>query len=417
MIPSYLSHFIWAHSLVITLVFPTLLAFVLLKDDKKWFWIATLLVASIWVTQNVSQPLKISTMLLLFIIVASVNYRTILKRHVYALVGGVLISFIWWGSMVHKYGLKGFASFYNVGSSYAVAVDANVATSRAFSITGFIKTLVAPGGSASRAYTFSDFVIAQKQNMINNPIGVGIVISALVLLAVVFILWKKSALLERKNTWLFISMFWLVFTFWGVNGQTFPVSVARGPFRVWMLMAIPLSILAAEGIYHIKKYFPKGLRWVVIGAILVGVIFTSGVQKYELNTTSWPTSGSFAHPGEAAAYGEWFSTLEDDTHVFLYSPRDKLTIGFGKFSCSWCQEVINFREDILSKSVADLHAFLISQDYSYLVINHRMDSKYLVKEEGDAELLQQKYQEIIDSGFFIPVYQVEGVFVVFQVNA
>ncbi len=57
-IPAYLSHFIWAHSLVITIFFPLLYALQQIKEDKKWMYIALLIVASVWVSQNIEQPLK-----------------------------------------------------------------------------------------------------------------------------------------------------------------------------------------------------------------------------------------------------------------------------------------------------------------------------------------------------------------------
>ena len=37
MIPCYLSHFIWAHALVITLFFPAMYCLERIKYDKKWF--------------------------------------------------------------------------------------------------------------------------------------------------------------------------------------------------------------------------------------------------------------------------------------------------------------------------------------------------------------------------------------------
>src|SRR3989344_5712200 len=304
LIPAYLSHFIWAHSLVITIFFPLLYALQQIKEDKKWMYIALIITASVWVSQNIEQPLKLSTMVLLYLIVVSIINRKFFTQGFIALGGGIALSFLWWGVMIYKYTLGGFIDYFgsNVvneeGASVLVAGKEFAASSGGLinHLTSILKTLTNPGGSASRAYTFSDFFFAQANNQINNPIGIGIVASLVVLFAVGYILWKhKSALVEEKNTWLCVSLLWLVFTFWGVNGMTFPVSVAKGAFRVWMLLAIPVALIATEGVYSAaalaKKFKIPAIA--IFSLLIVGMVLTSGYQKYQLNTEAWPTPVSF----------------------------------------------------------------------------------------------------------------------------
>ena len=417
-IPCYLSHFIWAHALIITLFFPTMYAFERMRIDKRWFFITALMVAGIWVTQNISQPIKLSTLIILYLVISSITYRKVLYLQSAAFLSGILVSLFWWGAMVQKYGVKVFLSYYD--GSYAQSDVIALVANKKWEFFGLIKKVLDPGGSGSRAYTFSDFFIAKSQNMINNPIGIGIIISILVLIGVIYVLWKyRSSIVKQKNTWLCITLFWLVFTFWGVNGMTFPFSIARASFRVWMLMAIPIALIASEGLYFLKALSKSRLiRFSIVFLVLLGIIFTSAQQKYEVNTAIWPTSGSFT-PQEAAAYGEWFNTIPDNTNVFLYSPRDKLTIGYGKFSCAWCQDILDFRKEILYKDAEQLHQFLIEKDYQYFIINGRMETKYfnaIFGEEETNKLLQTRYNEIISSGLFVPVYQKENMFMVFKVK-
>lgn len=424
-LPSYLSHFIWAHSLVVTLFFPAMYAFLMINEDKRWTFIAAILVASIWVTQNFSQPIKLSSMLLLFIIVASITNRKFMKYEFLALIGGIFLSLFWWGAMIKKYSLKGFVGYFS--GDYATAGKTLVLSgSSGFDLKefliSFVQTITKPGGTGSRAYTFSDFFFAKGQNAINNPVGIGIFISLLVLLGVLYIFWRyKSAIVVKKNSWLAVTLFWLIFTFWGVNGQTFPISVARGPFRVWMLMAIPLSLVATEGFYAIKYFFGrlKYVKFLVTFLIILGVILTSASQKYELNTAIWPTSGSYTSQQEPFQYGQWFESIPKNTNVFLYSPRDKLTIGFGAFSCLWCQSVVDFRNSVWGYNAEELHTFLRNEEYEFFIINPRMDFKYFssqMGENGTEDDLKQKYDEIIESGLFTPVYQAENSFIVLRVN-
>ncbi len=433
-VPCYLSHFIWAHALAITLFFPAMYAFLMIKEDKKWTIIAALIVGSIWVAQNLEQPVKLTTMLLIYLVINSIVYWKFLKYESLALVSGIFLSFSWWGAMMVKYGIKGVLNYYSgdaiinttgsVLTTTATAASSSVGyVSLIFSkvpiILGF---LTRPGGSGARAYSFNDFFIAQGQNMINNPIGIGIVLSLLTLIGLIYVLLKyKSKIIAKENAWLCLSLFWLIFAFWGVNGQTFPISVARGPFRTWMLLAIAVALVATEGFYFVKAFFGKNkiLQFVVVSAIIIGIVFTSAQQKYELNTANWPTSGSFMTGQEPFEYGALFDTLPVNAKVFLYSPRDKLVIGFGKFSCDWCQEVISFREDILNKNVQELHSFLKTNGYEYFIINGPMDYKYFKSsftEEKTKELLPKRYDEIMKSGLFIPLQQIEERIILFKVK-
>ncbi len=418
-IPSYLSHFIWAHSLVITLFFPTIIAFEMSRKEKKWTWIATLMVGAIWVAQNFSQPIKLSTMLIIFLVVISITKRKIFYRGFVAFFSGVSISLIWWGAMLHKYGLRDFLAYFDIGrvSDAQATVTGELYAASAEKISAFAKLgkviegLVSSGGSSSRSYSFTDFFIAEGQNQINNPIGIGIVISLLTLLGVILILWKnKESIVSSKSTYLCITIFWLIFAFWGVNGRGFPISVARGPFRVWMLLAIPISLIAAEGIFALKNLSTnKVIRFIIIMALLTGIVFTSAHQKYQLNTAIWPTSGAFVtNQVEATEYGNWFQTINPGTKVFLYSPRDKIVIGLGGHSCLWCQEVIDFRKNITQRNAKEIHTFLKQNNYEYFIINMRMEMKYFLPESSNEEkqkIIQQKYQEILSSTLFIPIHQ------------
>lgn len=409
MIPSYLSHFIWAHSLVITIFFPFMYAFHKGLEDKKWLFIAGIITASIWVTQNFEQPIKLATLALIYVLVFSLAYRRFLWRHIAAIFSGIVISFTWWAVMINKYGLAKFLAYYggdviNKGDTVVLSSSGSGFNPVEFIISAW-QAFTNPGGTASRTYSFSDFFFAKGANMINNPIGIGIALSLLTLTGVIFLLWKyKSSIAQKENGWRSLILFWLIFTFWAVNGLNFPVSVARGAFRSWMILAIAASLVAAEGIYILKDLInSKTLKYGFLFLVLVGIMFTSGLQKYQVNTSVWPTSGSFTDSSEPFQYAAWFDTIPDNTKVFTYAPRDKLVIGFGKFSCAWCQEVIDFRRDIMDKSAEELYSFLKSNGYEYLIINGPMDYRYYSKQlppENPDETMNLKYQEILNSGRF-----------------
>ncbi len=431
-IPSYLSHFIWAHGMAITLIFPALYVFNKIFDDKdnakNWAIVLAVMVAGIWVTQNLSQPIKITSMLLIYAIVASVVHNRFLKYHFAGIVGGMVLSQFWWMAMVYKYGLKGFIGAWDpvlAGTNVATAGNATEAVSgvsyAADKMLTLLHSLTNPGGSGSRAYTFNDFFVAKSNNLINAPVGIGIVLTLLVLFGVAYLLFKyRSSLVAKENCWRIVVLFWLVYTFWVVNGMTFPLSIARDAFRSWFLLAIPVTIVAAEGTYILINTFKRNklVQSFLVILIVVGAIATSGVQKYEVNTSIWPTSGSFSNMQEPVQYGELFKQLPLNSKVFLYAPRDKLAIGYGMFSCLWCQEIVDFRKDILHKNHDELYDFLKINNYEYFLINKNMDYKDLSSKFGEEEvqsLLPVRYQEFLTSKKLTPIYSDEKV-VLFKVN-
>ncbi len=420
-IPSYLTHFIWAHSYVITLAFPALYAFHKLREDTRWFWIASIIIGSIWVTQNIEQPIKISVMLFIYGAVLSLIHRKIFWHQAAALGVGIASSFIWWGVMLKKYSFASFLKYYGVGGGEA-AISTAQASGGSSLVVKLWHAVTNPIGTASRSYTLSDFIHVGRENLINSPVGIGFVISILTIVAVIYLLVRyKKTIVQPEQAWYAITLFWLIYTFWGVNGMTFPISIARGSFRVWLLLVIPVSLLAAEGILFLSRSFTKQrlLQLSILVILLIGVIFTSAIPKYHLNTAIWPTSSGFANPQEAFAYGQWFNTIPDDTNVFLFAPRDKIVLGFGKFSCLWCQDVIDFRETIMAQDAGSIHSFLAEHQYQYVILNMRMDIQHYKKEkyglENPEEELRAKYQEMLGSSLFQPVYQIENMFIVLKV--
>jgi hypothetical protein len=418
-IPSYLSHFIWAHSLVITLIFPAMYAFILIKQDNKWMYVAATMVAAIWVSQNLSQPIKISMMILLYLIVYSVANQKFFTKGFIAFFAGIALSFFWWGAVLKKYGLQKFIAVWQPRIA-AAGAETVASTSLWSKLLSVIKAIFDAGGTGSRAYTFNDFFYANGQNMINNPIGIGVFLSLLTIVGVLFLIWHyRGSLISTKNYAYAVALFWLIFTFWGINGITFPISIARGSFRVWMLMAIPLAIVAVEGVYFIKSLCKsKILKQIVMVIIIIGVIFTSAMAKEQLNTSAWPSSGVFAHPQHVIELATWMEEFPEGTRMFMFD-RNKIVIGYGKDNCIWCEDEILFRADIENKTPEEVHTFLKSKKYEYLLLNIPVDIKHF-RNMGGADNVEQRveayYNNILNSGLFTPVYQKEGFMIALKIK-
>src|SRR3989344_7145602 len=93
--------------------------------------------------------------------------------------------------------------------------------------------------------------------MVNNPIGIGIVVSLLVLIGVIALLIRYKRLLQPEHHWLAISLIWFLMALYAVNAANMPIKLS--PFRAWMILAIPVSILAAEGSFNLMDMAKKSI--------------------------------------------------------------------------------------------------------------------------------------------------------------
>jgi len=387
MIPCYLSHFIWAHSLIVTLIFPLFYSLEMIRKDKKWSIAAMLIVASILVIQP-SQAFKIGILFFLYFIARSVIERRFLKyEFLSGLFGLLLASIIWWVPALFRIGYE-----------------------KIFYRFGLYKGEQALKGTADRVYSFSDFFVAKAQNMINNPIGVGVIICLLLTLALTFAIIRYKGLLSRRNQWLMVALLWLVFTFLGIHGARLPISLFS--FRFWMLFAIPASILAGYGIEILMAFgrsiewafrFKYAIRFLLLVLLIFTVWKTSGYQKYAVNTSPYWDAGSFFRdPG--VLYDDFW--LRDNTpkgtKAFTFPAFGTDVIAFDRCSCEWCTEVVEFRKELENKTVDEFHSWLRANDYEYTIISSYYHSKYY-GENKTVEVIN----EMVESGLFIPVFQPE----------
>ncbi|MBR9699263.1 hypothetical protein GOV09_02310 [Candidatus Woesearchaeota archaeon] len=403
MVPSYLSHFIWAHSLVTTLFIVSLYCLVQIEKDKRWMYPTMMVIAGIALTQP-TQPIKYAFMYGIFFIVRWIMNRKFSLPHFTAIAGGYLLSLIWWAWNWKQIIFK--------GSDGAVDVS-----SGGFNLWQALKKAFPPGsGTATRIYTFDDFFVAKSANMINNPIGLGVVITLLALFSIILIAFTFKSMNKDKKTKTLIIILWSLFTFLGINSLTFNLPFGLFAFRFWMLFALPLSLLAAEGfsfLVRLGRQF-KIPQFVTIIILIILLWQTSGMQKYAVNTAQWPPGVGWTSNEEIQGY-IWLGQLPVGTKVFAYS-YDEHLIGMDKFSCLWCDDVVAFRKEILYKNASELSQFLKENEYEYLVVDGS-SFNFLSRTFGEnvtQELLSQRIEEIGTSPQFPVAFQTAGA-IIFRV--
>lgn len=396
-IPAFLSHFIWAIALTVSLFFVSFYAVERIKYDKKW-WILSGLVMVTTLTSSPTHSTYFGLFFVLYILTKIILERKILFYHALAGLTAVFLSFIfWWIPMFVRYGFFGTLEGLGVG----IGKSGLSAFSHA--------------GTGDRVYTFQDFFIAQKQNMINNPIGIGIVLSILTVIALIFLFLKFKDLIKKENHWLVLALVWFVFTFYAVNAAKMPVKIS--PFRAWMLLAIPVCILSAEGAFNLMDSLKKfGIgKAIVLSLIIIGVFFTSTQQKIAVNTAIWP-GGAFwnyvqdesgrVYSPELDGYVWMRDNIAPNTNVFGFIIDGPIT-GMDKFICYWCEDIREFKKTGINQSASEINSFLKARDYKYLIIGGQFAIEHGINETN------AMVNRLVSSGLFKPAHQTSS-FLLFE---
>lgn len=399
MIPSYLSHFIWAHALVVTCFFPAMYCIERIRFDKRWAIPATLILGSIAVIQPI-QAIKIYLLIGIYCFIKFMFDKRLWKIYLPMVIIGGLLSFTLWLPMFMDKG----------GASGLISETAKV--EKGTNLLGGLSYLMDPTiGTATRAYTSGDFIYAKHQNMINNPIGWGLVIT--LLMGFGFLLSSKKEkgiplFSWRKEPYFIITIFWFILMFLLTNSMTFNLPIGLFAFRCWMLLAIPVCIFVGWTIYQIKTNI-KIVTYVIWGLLLIGILFTSGLQKYSVNTAIWPTMMSQTSMEEVAGYSNIKEIIPKGSRIYSFSGFNHILIAFDMDVCEWCEEEMQFGVDILEYSAEDIYKWLKEHDYEYLVISgNSINGHEWRYGEDTRKMIQEKLYEIQEIKTFQPVFQNEG---------
>jgi hypothetical protein len=144
---------------------------------------------------------------------------------------------------------------------------------------------------------------------------------------------------------------------------------------------------------------PKAL---LLAIAVAGMIFTSGIAKYQVNTAFWMAPDINPQDALQGKGHAWLKTLPVNTPVFAFYGNAYVQ-SFDKYSCDWCPEVIDFRKGIVNMSGQQIHTYMKSRGYEYAVI----DSFYA--DRAGLNRTNEQLGEMISSGLFTPAEQASGI--------
>jgi hypothetical protein len=377
LIPCYLTHFIWAHALVVTLFFPAF--YYLLKSfkDRQFILPAGIGCAAIFLTQP-TQAIK-------FICMAGIIFSAYIqtgirwKNMVWLIVLSIALAGLWWGPVLARA---------VQGRSHVLLRDGKQISGQLLDVRSAASDIFDPaGGTATRAYHWTDYFYIKQPNLINNPISIGPYISLFAIIGYLIFLFDtiKGKCQGQPKAYRVAILMWFLFTFIGMNSVTFQLPVGLFAFRFWMLFAIPVVLLSAEGFCFLANR--ERFRWnnkLLVLVLLIGVVFSYAPFKWRLNISKWYYGIHWFGHQDILGYLWMRKELPINSKVFAFTDNI-LVLGHDMRADFWRQ---NYQQ-LLGKAFEDdlelLYKNLRALSFDYLVLSPR-DSQQYGREAVDAKL-------------------------------
>jgi hypothetical protein len=359
-LPSFMSHFIWSQSLALC-VFPVAMYAALRAiSDRSWIVPAILAIASMMVTQPVvSFVFGVVFVLLL----ASVLLDETRKAGHFTmgacrgtarglLVGasGLATSFLYWGAQLAKWGLQGIVD--RKGDEITTSWVTEYALRRA---------------------SLREAVFPPTMTRIDQATGWGLA-ATVALLAGLF---ASAIAVSQKRSRSLHLLVWFLLLAYGLFAPSLGLP-AWGASRFWAYLAIPVALLASEGVFFVTSLGTSRPRMqtgmVVVAA--VAVVATSAPAKLTMQTVRWSPGAQWAYvpaavglaPVDLLGFLELRRRLAPNTRVYSFC-GDARAIGFDMDASPWDRSEAEFRQRGASVSARDALAFFDEHRYTHFTFD------------------------------------------------
>jgi hypothetical protein len=347
-LPSFMSHFIWAQTLALILFFPAFYCLESVRENKRYMYIGAIIIASMLLTQP-SAAAIFAVFAVVYLISKIVVARKIdveARRIIFTGVASVVLSMIYWFTTWLKFGteltLEGVGFF-----------------------TGLFQNVNNLDTSGGVVYGLQDLIFAPLASKMDQPIGWGIVVFALVIFGLILLISNYKKL--SKNAYLLTILIWFVIGMIGIQGNALPFKLF--PHRFWAFLAIPVAFMCAESINYVKKLEKKDIKYILLAVILVGLLMTSAYPKYVVETSHWPAGGSWVSYEEINGFVDVANQLPKNTAVFDPCFDEERVIGLDLYAPPMDLDLERFRRALPQKSSDDIYAFAKLKDFDYVIIS------------------------------------------------
>ena len=396
-LPSYMSHFIWSHTLGLVLFFPAMFTAVKSIENRKWFVPAVVSIGAMMVAHPFVSVL-FGIFYIVFVLWNITNLEKFLRSFFIGLFG-LLLGMLYWIQQIIRHGLNAVlyshtGGFGGVSSVSAVHTQADL--------------------YINPAYHIMDFLIAPIYTTIDQQTGFGVFAFVLMCCGVIYLLlnWKKYF-----TKFHYVVLVWLVIGFVGLLGGHLPFSILT--HRFWAYVSIPFAIVSGVFVVWLLNRCKGFVFWTVLIILFIGIFgipftnddlivnkISSWQPKRIAETMQWPPGIAWSTVPELEGY-MWMHDNIAGSRVFSLCKEEKLLAGFDLGTHYPNKDVDEFRIGLSEKSVDNIVAFVEGYDYVSLEYGCVKDG-YLTEEK-----LNNLANEL--SNVFEVVYLNEGI-VVYRVN-
>lgn len=396
LIPSFLSHFIFAASYATVLVPVGLWAIYLLHEAKKkevtrHALFAGAIFSGIFLVQPIISALFLGVAGLFWLIFF--RQAQTRKYLFYALALGLVLAQAFWTPMFITYGYDG------VGEKLGFFM---------FDNTGPNKNNDSSGGVI---YGVGDYAIAPKANKIDQPTGLGLALFVLAVTGIILFLLNYRRLGKKKDRRRLVLWYvlWTAILVVMLQANAFPYKFT--PHRLWAFFSIGVVLLATWATHALAGLFKdRTARTIFFLIVVVAVIWTAGVPKYAVETAPWPPGPEWTTQEELQGYLWMQENLPRGTPVFSVCYDSRKVISSNMLGFPWDFSIADFRENIIVKTPEEIHGFAKSKGFSHLVMDTGCIPRYGANET------QAFFQTIGGrTDLFTPVHFNNG-FVLLQLN-
>lgn len=380
-LPAYASHFIWSHSLGLTLLPVALLFTLQAARDQQYIILAIIAIASAMVAHPVVSLITgvIITILLLVNMVLGISHKNNCVKAKWIFIAallGLLLGMLFWGQQVYKYGITTVLTKHSGGLAGHSTFGTPDALSAAY---------------INPSYNFTTIVTPQLQDTIDQQKGYGIITSMLTVLGVVLLILSIIRTDENREANIAV-LLWFSLMVVGLLGPHFGVGILT--HRFWAYLAFPLAIVAGYALVLAGEQIRnKHLQRIIILFIIIMILVTSGYTKYVFQTGKWPGGIMWVNNDELESYAILLH-YPKNTPVFTLCSEDKRVIGFNMLAYPWKKEITSFRQHVLEKTKDELYTFLNNNGFSYFIVDATCAKIY-----GEEKINALLYQLQMDRRF------------------
>lgn len=376
--PCYIGHFIFNYTVAISLLQVLLFGIALALKSKKAIILAAIFCSSVLITHPVAavQAAIIMFIFLVVFLVREFHGKTFKKSSILHYLEnnsikiisigilGIVLSMFLYGDLI--------LYFIGIGNSNQVSDDLE---KRGIGNGGIISLSYNLVGYDIEDKAFSDFFIAKPVSRMDQEEGIGIFLFSICLIGILFFFFLKDKLYHNNIIYLLCFLFFFFFL-WIFTGGYFKFSIQN--YRWWSILAIFVALHASSTIMILFSILKKDklILYSILALLAIGLIYTSAVPRYKVQTSSWPPGVDWLSQEQINGFVN-LRNIGNSNLIFSLCSGERKIIANNQMALPWHPDIKKYNSLITNSSYEKNSSFAIEYaeklipelGFSYLIID------------------------------------------------